>query len=327
MAELTTTFLGLTLRNPLVVGSSTLTGSVKKVIACEKAGAGAVVLKSLFEEQIRSAADRMVAKLDSATHPEAHELITGTANAYTADAYLSFVEEARRRTQIPIIASLNCVSPGSWTSYARRLEGVGADALELSSFMLATDPQRSAREVEKSYLDIARRVRRAVSIPITMKLGPHFSSLPELVAELHRIGIEGVTLFNRPHRPELDIELLRVIPAKLFSSEKEMALPLHWIGLLSGVVPVDLAASSGIHDAKTVIKQLLAGARVVELCTTLYENGLEQLNAILVELRAWMDRHSFSTPSDFIGLLSRQRSANPDIYDRSQYVKLLVGSG
>jgi len=325
MSDLSTTFMGLKLRNPVVVASSTLTGSVKKVIACEKAGAGAVVLKSLFEEQILKETDRLVGKLDSTAHPEGYDLLKGMGSSYFLDDYLKLVEDAKKRVQIPVIASVNCVTPGSWTSYARRLEGVGADALELNVFILPADPLVSGREIERSYLEIARRVRRAVKIPVAVKLGPHFSGLAEMVEGLRKVGMNGITLFNRFYRPEIDIESIKVVPAKLFSSDKEMALTLQWIALLSGAVAVDFAANTGIHDATAVIKQLLAGARVVELCTALFENGIDYLQTILNDLSSWMDRHTFASPADFTGLLSKGRSSTPELFERGQYIRSLIG--
>ncbi len=317
--------MGLRLRNPLVVASSTLTGSVKKVVACEKAGAGAVVLKSLFEEQILQETDRLAAKLDTTAHPEAHDLFKGMGSSYFLDDYLKLVEDVKKRVQIPIIASVNCVSPGSWTSYARRLEGVGADALELNVFLLPSDPLVSAREIEKSYLDIVRRVRKSVAIPVAVKLGPHFTGLAAMTEELRKAGANGITLFNRFYRPEIDIEAVKVVPAKLFSSDKEMPFSLQWIALLSSAVAVDFAANTGIHDSTGVIKQLLAGAKVAELCTTLFENGIDYLQTILSELSSWMDRHAFASPSDFTGLLSKGRSANPELFERGHYIRSLVG--
>ncbi len=325
MADLSTAYLGLKLRNPIVAASSNLTSTIKKILACEKAGLGALVLKSLFEEQVRHDTGRLAENIDSSAHSDAHDIIAGAGENHLVDAYLKLVEEAKKRAGIPVIASLHCLSTRSWVTYARRIEAAGADALELNLYRLADDPKLGAREVEGGYHEAVKRVAAAVSIPVAVKLGPHFDSLAESVGRFRDDGATGVTLFNRYYRPDVDIESLRAIPAKIFSSEREMNLPLQWISLLSGRVQTDFAASTGVHDAPGVIKQLLVGAKAVQLCTALYESGLDFVPRLLAELSAWMLRHGFGSVAEFNGMLCRERCASPRLFEQNQYIQALVG--
>jgi dihydroorotate dehydrogenase (fumarate) len=325
MMDLSTTYLGMKLRNPLVVSSSNLTSTIDKIIACEEHGAGAVVCKSLFEEQIDADTGAMLASVDESQHTSAYDYLEKSGRYHYLDDYLSLIEEARKRVSIPVIASVNCLSVDRWIDYAKRFEAVGANALELNVFILPADVRVRGEEIEKQYLDMCRKLSQKISIPISVKIGPHFSGLANMLARLETEGVRGFVLFNRFYQPDIDIERFQLIPAKIFSAPEEMALSLRWIALLSGEMKADFSAATGVHDSKAVIKQLLAGARTVQLCTTLYQNGLSMIPKMLDEISQWMERHHFSAIDDFNGKLCQERSNDPERYERAQYVKALVG--
>ncbi|MEW5818474.1 MAG: dihydroorotate dehydrogenase-like protein, partial [Spirochaetota bacterium] len=325
MPDLTTTYLGLRLKNPIIVSSSNLTATVEKVVECENSGAGAVVLKSLFEEQIIADTEEMIKDVDYTVHPDAFDFFRGMGQNYHTDNYIKLIEDAKARVSIPVIASLNCVTAGKWIKYAENLEKAGADALELNVFILPADVRKSSMEIENIYIDIARKIKRSVKIPVAMKIGFHFSGMAQMLKNLSDEGIDGLVLFNRFYRPDVDIEKLRLRAAKIYSTPQEIALPLQWIALLSGEIFSDFAATTGIHDADGVIKQLLVGAKAVQLCSTFYLNGIGFIKAILTGVENWMERHNFKKIDEFCGKLCQEQSENPEQYERSQYIKALVG--
>jgi len=325
MADLSTSYLGLPLKNPLVVSSSGLTSTVEKIVDCERNGAAAVVCKSLFEEQIVADTGNLLADVDTTQYSAAYEYLEKSGRYHYMDDYFGLIEEAKQRVSIPVIASVNCLGTDAWIDYAQRFETVGADALELNVFILPADVRKRGEEIEKSYLDMCRRVTRKVSIPVALKIGPHFSGLANMLTRMEAEGARGFVLFNRFYQPDVDIDRFRLIPAKIFSAPQEMALSLRWIALLSGEMSADFAAATGIHDAKSVIKQLLVGAKATQLCTTLYQNGLDMMQRMLEEIESWMAEHSFTAIHDFQGRLCQERSDQPENYERAQYVKALVG--
>ncbi|MBN1686580.1 MAG: dihydroorotate dehydrogenase-like protein [Spirochaetales bacterium] len=325
MADLKTKYLGLDLKNPIIVSSSNLTASVDKIVACEKAGAGAVVLKSLFEEQIKADTAELMKGVEDAQYAEAFDYLTKTGDYHFIDKYLTLLETAKSSVSIPVIASLNCVSDGSWIDYAQRLERLGADALELNIFVLPAAVRKKGEEIEQIYVNVCRRIRKKISIPFALKIGPHFSGLANMIKNLKDEGASGFVLFNRFYQPDVDIEKLEVVPAKILSAPEEMALSLRWIALLSGEIETDFAAATGIHDGKSVVKQLLVGARAVQLCSVLLQNGVDYVSTMLNVVVEWMDRHNFARLDDFVGMLSQEELENPELYERAQYVKALVG--
>ena len=325
MAELTTTYMGLQLSNPLVVASSSLSKTGDGVRKCAEAGAGAVVLKSLFEEQVLAEIEDIERQMDYPWHTEAVEYVEGMKIALGPTEYLKLIEESKRAVRIPVIASLNCISPEIWVDYTRRIADAGADAVELNISMMPSDPKRGGAEIEGVYLDIVERVRSSVDIPVAVKMGPYFSSIAGMAFELQGRGIEALVLFNRFYQLDIDIEKIELSPGVRFSSPGEISLPLRWISLLAGRVEIDLAASTGVHAAAGAIKQLLAGATVVQLCSTLYLNGLERIGTMLEDLESWMEKHGFDSVDDFRGRLSRMQSDNAELYERLQYIKALVG--
>jgi dihydroorotate dehydrogenase (fumarate) len=321
MADLSTTLMGLRLRNPVVVSSSQLTSSLEGVRECADAGAGAVVLKSLFEEQIMADTDRAIEEATFLTHTEAEDYFVAMGRNHYMDLYFSLVESAKKAVSIPVIASVNCITAETWVEYARGFESAGADALELNVFILPLDATQDSRRLEAHYLDVASRLAARVKIPVAMKIGFHFTALAQVIQALSRAGVKALVLFNRFHRLDFDIEGLRLVSAPSFSAPEEIALSLQWISLMSGRVSCDLVANTGVHDGAGVVKQLLAGARAVELCTAIQKKGARHIRKILDELEAWMKRRSFGSVRDFSGLLSRERSKEPRSYERSQYLK------
>lgn len=325
MAELKTKYMGLELKTPVIAASSGLTASAEKVKEFEQAGAGAVVLKSLFEEQILFDSNKMTEGFNAEIHADALDFFNGMSSNYFMDEYLGTVEKAKKSVDIPVIASVNCVTDGTWIQYAKRFENVGADALELNVFNLPVNRKMSSEDYEKIYYNIAEEVKKHVSIPVAMKLSPHFTSLAGVLSNLADLGIEGLVLFNRFYRPDIDINKLKITHAPIMSAAEEMSLSLQWIALLSGEIQADFAATTGVHNSEGVIKQLLAGAKAVQLCSALYKDGAAVFEKINKEILDWMDSNKFSGISDFNGMLCQEESNNPEAYERTQYMKAAVG--
>jgi dihydroorotate dehydrogenase (fumarate) len=318
MADLRTRYLGLELQSPLVASSSPLTGSLDGLRRLEAAGAGAVVLPSLFEEEL--AADPGPVGADAqAGQPDQAGYGAGPA------AYLSLVEQASRELSIPVIASLNGVTRGGWVRYAARLEEAGADALELNVYYVSTSPGLSGTDVELRYLDLVRAVRAAVRVPVAVKLSPYFSALANLARHLVEVGADGLVLFNRFYQPDLDIEALDVVHGLELSTSAELRLPLRWIAILHGHLGrASLAASSGVHTAEDVVKVLLAGADVAMMTSALLHNGPDHLRPVEMRLRDWMDRHGYETIDQLRGQLSQRSVPDPAAFERANYIKTLA---
>ena len=299
MADLRTRYLGMELRSPLVASSSPLTGSLDGLRRLEAAGAGAVVRPSLFEEELAEDAGR-------------------------PDAYLSLVAEARKTLSIPVVASLNGVSRGGWSSYASRLEAAGASALELNIYYVSSRPGLSGSDVEWHYLDVVRAVRRATSLPLAVKLSPYFSALANMAGQLVEAGTNGLVLFNRFYQPDLDVEAMEVLPALELSSSTELRLPLRWIAILHRRWGISLAASTGVHTAEDVVKVLLAGADVAMMTSALLHNGPDHLRPVEMRLRDWMDAHRYETIDQLRGQLSQRSVPDPGAFERANYIKTLA---
>jgi dihydroorotate dehydrogenase (fumarate) len=325
MSDLSTEYLGLKMKNPLVVASCSLTKTVEGVKKCADAGAGAVVLKSLFEEQIDLDIKDMERHLMPYWHPEALDYVRGMGMSFGPKEYIAMIKEIKKAVTLPVIASLNCISPQWWISYAKQIVDAGVDALELNIAMMPSSPERTAREIEDIYLKIVSEVRAHIKIPLAVKIGPYFTSMARFAKELSKSGASSLVLFNRFYQPNIDIEKVQLAPGYNFSSPEEMGLSLRWIALLSGRIGCELAASTGIHDAAGVIKQLLAGATAVQVCSTLYLNGLKQIQVILSELASWLDSYGYASVDEMRGTLSQSESDKPELYERIQYIKALVG--
>ncbi len=325
MAELTTKYLGLTLKNPIIIGASGLSDSLDNICELEKNGAGAVVLKSLFEEQIILEADasRKNALNDGMIYmqkSESMDYLDLHIKEDTVNDYIKLIKESKQAVHIPIIASVNCVSGSEWISFAKQIEKAGADALELNIALLAAD-NKSGEEREKIYFNIIEKVRKEVKIPVAIKIGPYFSNLSNFIHKLSDTGVSGIVLFNRFYNPDFDIDTLTEKSANTFSCPFEYSNALRWVALMSGNVKTDLCASSGIHEGSSVIKQLLAGAKSVQIVSTLYKHGLDQLPKITSELEEWMDKMGYNYIDQFRGKMSQRESKNPEVYERIQFMK------
>ena len=324
MADLSTTFMGLKLPSPLVVASSSLSNRIENFQAAEASGAGAVVLRSLFEEQIEAAESELEEKLSVAanSNPEARSYLP--PQRIGPHEYLRLVERSKKAVRIPVIGSLNCAWPGSWSEYAAQIADAGADALEVNIYNIGADPDVSGEELERQYLEIFQSVRSTVKIPIALKLSPFFTSLAHVARRFDAAGTNGFVLFNRFLQPDIDLDRMALHSSMQLSQPNEMLLPLRWIAILYGRVKGDLAASTGVHDAGGVVKQLLAGAQVVQLAATLIRNGVSHLAALRNGLDDWMERGRYSAVSDFRGTLSQREAKDPAAFERAQYVHLIL---
>jgi len=326
MADLKTKYMGLELKNPIIVGSSGLTNSVENIIEIEKNGAGAVVLKSLFEEQILQDISKTISRDEHTNmYPEATDYIVNYSKDAAVSNYLKLIKDAKAAVSIPIIASVNCISSTEWVSFASKIEEAGADALELNVFILPSDPRKTGEENEKVYLDIIFQVQKVVSIPIAIKLSYYFSGLAKTALSLSWTGISGMVLFNRFFSPDIDIEKFEIKPTNIFSTPEELSISLRWVAMLSSRLHCDIAASTGVHDGEAVIKQLLAGAKAVQISSVLYKNGFGEIKIMLSVLEKWMAKHNFKSLAEFIGKMSIKETENPAAYERVQFMKYFSG--
>jgi dihydroorotate dehydrogenase (fumarate) len=324
MADLSTTYLGLPLSSPLVLASCSLSNRVENLQIAEQHGAGAVVLRSLFEEQIEAADTAMQEALAQGAESSAEARTYFPSQRIGPREYLDLVTRAKRAVKIPIIASLNCVAPGSWSGYARQIAEAGADALEVNLYTVEADPARDAAAVEASYEEVAASIVAAVPIPVAVKLSPFFTALANMVTRLARRGAKGFVLFNRFLQPDISLERMSLQSAMLLSHPTEALLPLRWIALLYGRVNGDLAASTGVDDTAGLVKQILAGATVVQVASTLMKHGIPHLGRMRDGLDDWMDKRGFSDLSDVRGTLSQRVIKDPGAFERAQYVNLIL---
>lgn len=326
MVNLQASYMGLKLKNPIIVGSSGLTNSVENIVQIANHGAGAVVLKSLFEEQIRhSASNTLIQNEFGNSYPEAEDYIRNYTREKDVANYLKLIEESKKAVDIPIIASINCISDMEWITFAKQIEIAGADALELNIFVLPSDPNRDSAQNEAVYFDIVSKILEVVKIPVAIKISYYFSSLAKVVTKLSWTGIKGIVLFNRFFSPDIDIENLEIKTTNVFSTPSDLAISLRWIAMMSTHVSCDLAASTGVHDGKALIKQLLAGAKAVQIASVLYKKGFKEIEVMLEILENWMDRKNYSRLEQFIGKMSVAETENPAAYERVQFMKHFSG--
>jgi dihydroorotate dehydrogenase (fumarate) len=326
MADLHTKYMGLSLRNPIIVGSSGLTNSVDKIVELEKLGAGAVVLKSLFEEQIHHQVKISVEQSESLyAYPEAEDYIGNYTRETSVSEYLELIRNCKSSVSIPVIASINCVSPSEWMTFARKIQEAGADALELNIFILPSDPKRNAEQNEQAYFEIAMAIVKQINIPVALKISHYFSGLTNTFLKLSWTGIKGMVMFNRFYSPDIDIDNFELNSTHVLSSPDEIYTTLRWVALLSDKLHCDIAASTGVHDGAGVIKQLLAGAKAVQITSCLYKNGTGVLPEMLKFIENWMDKHEFKTTDEFIGKMSFKQAENPAALERVQFMKHFAG--
>lgn len=322
MADLGTKYMGFSLRNPVIIGSSGLTDSVDKVIELEKAGAGAVVLKSLFEEQILFAFQQKVQDLKmESTYPEAEEYIVKHTKQQAIDEYLQLVRDCRKAVSIPVIASINCLSFSEWINFAKDIQEAGASGLELNISMMPSDPLKTGEQNEAAYINILNEVIRKVSIPVAAKISPHFTGLANSAMKFSWTGISGLVLFNRYYSPDIDLSNFTIVAGNVFSNPYEYSLPLRWTAVLADRVTCDIAATTGIHDGEAAVKMLLAGARAVQVCSVIYQQGSSQIGKILKQMENFMQQKGYASTSDFIGKMSMHAVENPGAYERVQFMK------
>lgn len=320
MANLETSYLGLKLRNPLIVSSSGLTNSVEKLTELEKNGAGAVVLKSLFEEQIK--AEGNIILQDSQDYPEAMDYILSYAKSNSINQYLNLIREAKKSLSIPVIASINCFSSDEWTNFARDIQKAGADAIELNINIIGTSPNLSSAQIESQYFQILEAVKACTDLPLAIKIGHQFSNLTAFVHQLYYRKANAVVLFNRFYQPDIDIENLSFTSASVFSQESDFRYTLRWIGILGAQSDlIEISASGGIHSGKNAIKALLAGAKTVQVCSAIYKNGPSEIQKILTEMQDWMQKKQMKRIDEFRGKLNYAHIGNPAVYERSQFMK------
>jgi dihydroorotate dehydrogenase (fumarate) len=326
MVNLATTYMGLKLKNPIIIGSSGLTNSVENIKEAARNGAAAVVLKSLFEEQIKHAASHTLMQNEPVNfYPEAEDYIRNYTRDNDVGNYIKLIKESKNAVDIPIIASINCVSSAEWTNFAKDIEQAGADALELNIFVLPSNPHMTGEQNEQIYFDILERIARKLNIPVSVKISYYFSSLAKMTLKLSWTGISGIVLFNRFFSPDIDIEKLEIKATNVFSTPAELAISLRWVAMMSTKVHCDIAASTGIHDGSAVIKQLLAGAKAVQIASVLYKKGFAEIGAMLQEIENWMRRHNYTSLDQFIGKMSVKEADNPAAYERVQFMKHFSG--
>ena len=307
------------MKSPIIVSSSGLTSSVERIKKVAAAGAGAVVLKSLFEEQINYEVGNMS---DGHDYPEAGDYIRTYARENSLGQYLSSIREAKEAVDIPVIASINCVSASEWIDFANKIQEAGADALELNIYFLPINKETDPREYEKTYLHLVSEVKKRTSLPLIIKLGNGFSNITWMVDQLYQRGAAAVVLFNRFYAPDINTDDLSFGSAEVLSTPAELRNSLRWIGIVSSQVDqLDLAASTGVHSGMAVVKQILAGAMAVQICSVLYRNGLDYIKDMTVEMLKWMEKNQYKSPDDFRGKMNYGSLDDPSVYERAQFMK------
>lgn len=324
--DLSTTYMGIPLRNPLVVAPCPLSENLDMMKQMEEAGAGAIVVHSLFEEQLiaeelgleRSLIQGTESFPEALTYfPELPEFRLGS------EEYLELLRKAKNTLHIPVIGSLNGISSGGWLRYAKAIEEAGADGLELNIYYIPTDPELSGKEIEKKYLDLVQEVKSTVKIPVAVKIGPFFSSLPHMAKQFDQAGANGLVLFNRFYQPDIDLEALEVVPNLNLSNASTLRRRLRWAAILYGKIQADLAITGGVHTGEDVIKAMLVGAKVVMMASVLLKNGISYLSTLLEDITEWLETHGYESIGQIQGLMSHRSVANPSAFERANYMKVL----
>lgn len=324
--ELSTTYLGLKLKNPLVVSAGPFSRSIDSMRQVEDAGASAVVMHSLFEEQIIHEVESLdhYKSMGTESFAEALSYFPDTGDYHFApEEYLELVAKASKELEIPVIASINGFTPGGWIQYAKKMAEAGASALELNVYYLPTDVAMDGDAVETRYVEVLKQVRNAVQIPIAVKISPFFSSIPQVAQRLVKEGAQGLALFNRFYQPDIDLDDLDVKPGVQLSDSYDNRLPMRWIGILYGKIKASLAATSGIHTAEDVLKLVMVGADVTMMCSSLLLHGPEHISKVLNNMKHWMDEHEYESIEQMKGSLSHKSTADPSAYERANYMKAL----
>jgi dihydroorotate dehydrogenase (fumarate) len=324
--DLSTTYLGLKLKSPLVASSSPMCQDVANVRRMEEAGAAAVVLHSLFEEQIELESAELDRYITEGSEISAEAVTHFPELTYTVDtpaAYMKHIEACKRAVKIPIIASLNGVSKGAWLDYAKQMEQAGADALELNVYYIPADASVTGEQVEQRYVDLVQAIKGTVHIPVAIKLGPHFSSVANMAHKLDAAGADALVLFNRFYQPDYDLESLEVVPNLILSNSHDLLLRLHWIAVLYGHVKADMALTGGVHTAADVLKSMMAGAKIAMMTSALLKRGIGYLDTLTTELLLWMGEHEYDSIKQMQGSMSRNSVPQPAAFERANYMKVL----
>jgi dihydroorotate dehydrogenase (fumarate) len=321
MLNLETSYLGLKLKNPIIAASCGLTNSVDSIKKLADNGISAIVLKSLFEEQILYYAHKKVAE-NSLDYPEAYDYIKNYSKINEIEQYIILIQKAKNAVSIPIIASINCISPSEWVTFAKEIENAGADAIELNIMHLYSNPKFTANDIEKRLFDIIDKVRSNTKLPLSVKLSNHYTSLAHILTKLdwNKI-VQGIVLFNRQYSPDIDLEKMKITSTNIFSSPNDYSESLRWIAIMSNKINTDLVATTGIWDGKTVVKQLLAGAKAVQVSSVLYKKGFEVINEMLKDIESWMAAKGYKSISQFRGSMSMQNVDSPAAFERTQFMK------
>jgi dihydroorotate dehydrogenase (fumarate) len=325
MINLSTKYMGLNLRNPIIISSCSLSHSAEGVKRLADAGAGAVVLKSLFEEQILADVKKLEMEASAVGHTEEIDYLRQMGMSQKSDEYLDIIEKSKEAVDIPVIASVNCVSDRAWTDYAKYIEAVGADGLELNIALMPKDPKEDPKDIENKIFRIIEVVKHNINIPVAVKIGPYFTSMTRIAEGIRKSGASGLVLFNRFYQPDIDINTFEFQSKNRYSSPSEMSHSLRWIALLYDKFGGSLAGNTGIHDGEAVIKQLLAGASAVEICSTLYIQGLSQIESMLTFMEKWMRKSGYKNIDEFKGIISQKNALQPEYFERQQYIRALVG--
>lgn len=324
--DITTKYLGLTLKNPVVVSPSPLSENLANIRKMEDAGAGGIVLHSLFEEQIRLESETLDRNISMSEERYAeHPSFFPDLENYKLgpEAYVEHLMKAKAAVSIPVIASLNGVSTGGWIDYAKKIQQAGADALELNIYAIPTDPNVSSAQVEEQYIQLVKDVRSAVTIPLAVKLGPYFSAMANMAKRLQAAGANGIVLFNRFYQPDFDLEALEVVPSLQLSTSYELLLRLHWVAVLYGKVKTDFAITGGVHTSYDVLKAMMAGANVAMMTSAILKRGIEYVKTVVEEMTTWMQEHEYESIQQMRGSLSQKSVADPNSFLRANYMKVL----
>lgn len=322
MADLSTNYLGLKLLNPIIASSSTLTDNVKSIKELENNGASAIVLRSIFEEEITlESEDYIKSAVEEGYDEGLFDYYDKKVKQNNVDNYLTLINDAKKEVNIPIIASINCMSNHEWIYFAKKIEAAGADAIELNMFFLPSWFDKTCQENEDLYFDVIKKVLEQVTIPVTLKVSHYFSNLSSMILKLSESGIKGLVLFNKFFSPDFDIETEKIVPTYVLSNPQDLAMSLRWIAIMSPKVDCSIAASTGVHDGEAVIKQILAGADAVQIASTLYKNGPGQIKNMITDIESWMDKKGYTNITSFKGKLSYNKVNNPALYERVQFMK------
>ena len=326
MIDLRTSYMGLDLKNPIVASASPLCDSLDKIRLLEDHGIAAVVLPSLFEEQLILESESVDSDLSRGADafPESSSFLPDLMNYNMGpDGYLELIRKAKESVSVPVIGSLNGVSPSGWVRYARDMEQAGADAIELNIYSLVTNPSRTASQVEKDYCDLVRKMRETLTIPVAVKISHFFSAVANFASHLDTSGANALVLFNRFYQPDLDIEQLEVVPTLTLSHPSELLLRLHWVAIIHGHIGADMAITGGVHSAQDVLKSMMAGARVAMMTSALLENGVEYLDTVRAGMIRWMEEHEYESINQMCGSMSQRNVPDPAAYERANYMRVL----